>query len=62
MTFYESDLGSKYSLHEVTFPNPVTGADTVLFVLVNESGFILRASTATWDVNSWMRDFSLELS
>ena len=60
MQSFTDDYGATYTIHETTFPNPVTGASTVLFVLVNESGAILRASTATWDAKAWVRDFALQ--
>ena len=61
MTTYIDEYDSIYTIHETTFTNPVNGNPTVLFVLINESGTVLRASTATWDTKVWVRDFALDL-
>lgn len=59
MTNYLDDYNSVYSIHETTFANPVNGNPTTLFVLVNESGTVLQASTASWSPSHWVRDFGL---
>jgi len=61
-TAYTDDYGSSYSIHETKFVNPVTGADTLLFVLVNESGTVLRASSDTRAPREWVKDFFLKFS
>ena len=59
MTYYIDDYNSTYTIHETTFTNPVNGNPTLLFVLVNESGTVLRASADTWSPKTWVSDFGL---
>lgn len=59
MTKFVDTYGSSYSITETTFLNPVTGAETVLFVMVNESGCVLNVSTHTWAPGDWVRDLEL---
>lgn len=61
MTDYADPHNSTYRIHETTFVNPVNGNETLLFVLTNESDSVLQVSTASWDVDSWIRSFELTL-
>lgn len=59
MNTYIDDYNCVYTIHETTFTNPVNGNPTLLFVLVNESGTVLRAATETWSPKTWVNDFGL---
>jgi len=61
MNDYIDPHGSVYRIYETDFVNPSNGTKTVLFVLINESNSVLQVSTASWDVDSWVRSFDLTL-
>jgi hypothetical protein len=61
-TEYISPEGVIYILHETSFINPGNGLETVLFVLVNESGAVVRTSASSWEVNRWVFEHALDLN
>jgi hypothetical protein len=60
-TEYISPEGIIYILHETSFINPGNGLETILFVMVNESGAVVRTSASSWDVKRWVWEHSLDL-
>ena len=61
-TTYISPEGVIYDLHETKFINPANGLETVLFVLTNESGAVVRTSASSWDVRKWVDEHALLLT
>ncbi len=59
---YISPEGLEYTIHETTFINPGTGLETLLFVMVNESGAVAKVTTSSMDAARWVREFDLALS
>lgn len=58
---YTSPDGATYVAHETTFVNPGNGLETLLFVLVNESGAVVRVTAASMEAARWVEDFDLTL-
>jgi hypothetical protein len=58
---YTSAEGHQYTIHETTFLNPGTGLETLLFVMVNESGAVVKVTTSSMEVVRWVREFDLAL-
>ena len=58
---YTSPEGINYTIHETTFINPGTGLETLLFVMVNESGSVVKVTTSSMEVVRWVREFDLAL-
>jgi hypothetical protein len=58
---YTSAEGHRYTIHETTFLNPGTGLETLLFVMVNESGAVVKVTTSSMEVVRWVREFDLAL-
>jgi hypothetical protein len=58
---YTSPEGLEYTIHETTFINPGTGLETLLFVMVNESGAITKVTASSVEVVRWVREFDLVL-
>jgi hypothetical protein len=58
---YTSPEGINYTIHETTFLNPGTGLETLLFVMVNEGGAVIRATASSMEAARWVRDHDLVL-
>lgn len=59
---YTSPEGINYAIHETTFINPGTGLETLLFVMVNEGGAVIRATASSMEAAKWVRDHDLVLA
>lgn len=58
---YISPAGIEYKIYETTFINPGTGLETLLFVMVNESGSVVKATAASMEAARWIDEYQLLL-
>jgi hypothetical protein len=62
MTNYLTPDGVPYILHETTFINPGTNLETLLFVVVNESGAVVKACASSTEIVQWINQYELRLT